>query len=269
MPDPRNPYAPPKAPVSDQNDRPDPDSRDIFIPNGRRVPPGRGAGWVGDAWRIFTARPWKWLLATLLILGIYVVTLRIPLAGVISAFLLPFINAGIATAADRQRRTGDFEIDALFEGVRNQPRSLLIVGCTALLTLVAMFIPMALLVGTDVAIDSVLNTNRSDPALIANRNYLLAMLFYVALALPVTASIYLAPALITMHRLPAGVAMKMSLVACIRNFLGGIVFSLCMMGLFFGVIITLGLGILVWMPLVLISTYTVYRDLFIERKTQA
>ena len=269
MPDPRNPYAPPKAPVSDPGDRPEPDTRDVFVPNGRRVRPGRGAAWVGEAWRVFTARPWKWLLAALLILGIYAAILRIPLAGVISAFLFPFVNAGIAMAADRQRRTGDFQIDTLFDGVREQPRPLLIVGCTGLLTLVAMFIPMAILVGTDVAMEGVLNTGRSDPALVASRNYLLAMLFYLALALPVTAAIYLAPTLITMHRLSAGAAMRMSLVASIRNFLAGVVFSVCMMGLlFFGGIATLGLGILVWVPLLLISTYTAYRDLFIEQRTK-
>jgi len=266
VPDPRNPYAPPKAPVSDRGDRPDPDDRDVFIPNGRRVPPGRGSAWVGDAWRLFSARPWKWLLATLLILAIYAVALRVPLASIISAFLSPFINAGIATAADRQRRTGDFEIDALFEGVRNQPRALVVVGCTALLTLVAMFVPMAIFVGTDVAMQGVLNTGRTDPALFTNRAYWLAVLFYLALALPVIAAIYLAPTLITMQRLSAGVAMRMSLIASMRNFLPGIVFSLCMMGLFFGVIFTLGLGLLVWMPLVLISTYTVYRDVFIETR---
>jgi hypothetical protein len=266
VPDQRNPYAPPKSPVSDQDDRPDRDSREVFIPNGRRVPPGRGAGWVGDAWRLFRARPWKWLLAALLILGISVVGVRIPLGGIITALLFPFINAGIATAADRQRRTGDFEIDALFEGVRDQPRSLLVVGCTGLLAAVAMFVPMAILVGADVAMHSVLNTRSIDPALFTNPNYLLAMLFYLALALPVTAAIYLAPALIMMHRLTAGAAMGMSLVASIKNFFAGIVFSLCMMGLFVGVIFTLGLGLLIFVPIMLISTYAVYRDVFIERK---
>src|SRR6185312_8516398 len=50
--DPKNPYAPPATRVADREDGPQPTDSGTFIPNGRVVPPGNGAVWIGNAWRL-------------------------------------------------------------------------------------------------------------------------------------------------------------------------------------------------------------------------
>ncbi len=66
----------------------------------------RGVGWIGDAWRLFKARPGKWLLNLVFLILVYVVASWIPLGNFISSLIWPFIGAGIVMCADTQRRRG-------------------------------------------------------------------------------------------------------------------------------------------------------------------
>ncbi len=79
------------------------------------------------------ARPGLWALALILLAVAYLVLSIIPLVNIFLQLLLPFANAGIALAADQQRRTGTFELDALLGGFKKQPVSLLAVGGTVIL----------------------------------------------------------------------------------------------------------------------------------------
>ncbi len=264
MPDPRNPYAPPKAPVADQADSLDPQAGGTFIPNGRRVSAGRGAGWIGDAWRFFRARPWMWLLTALLVTVIWAVASWLPLAGLATLLLWPFIGGGIVMAADAQRRTGTFELEALFEGFRRQPKALLVVGGMYVLMQAVLFVCLAVMIGSTFALQAVLHIGGSpDPAAVMTPAYALALLFYLAAVLPITAATYLAPPLILFHDLPAGTAMKMSFIGSFKNILSGFVFSVCAFGLVMIAAIPLGLGLIIAIPVLMITTYTVYRDIFI------
>ncbi|MEJ0035588.1 MAG: BPSS1780 family membrane protein [Gammaproteobacteria bacterium] len=265
MTDPRNPYTPPTAHVGDPVDPIGADSHETFIPDGRRVPGGRGAAWIGDAWQLLRARPGKWALAMLLLLLFYIVASLIPLSSLITPFLWPFVAAGIVMAADTQRRTGTFEVATLFGGVHKQPMSLLAIGAMFLLTVVALFVSLAILVGTGPARQAVFDTGRPDPSLMLSANYMLALLVYLALAIPITAATYLAAPLIVLHDLPAGTAMRMSLVGSFKNILSGLVFSLCAILLVIVSIIPLGLGLLISIPIMILTNYTMYRDIFIER----
>ncbi len=267
MTDPRNPYRPPTAHVADHADRPDPQGDDIFIPNGRIVPAGRGAGWIGDAWRLFRARPGKWLLTLLVLIVIYVVASWIPLSSLVTAFFWPFISAGIAKGADLQRRTGNFDVGKLFDGYEKQWKPLLLIGAMGLLALAAFFVLLVIMMGVGVAMQAVLNIGgRADPSQFLSTGYALAILIYLAIVLPITAATYLAPPLIVLNNLPAGAAMKMSFFASFKNVLSGLVYGLCALGLGILAIIPLGLGMFVWLPVMMITLYTAYRDIFIEQR---
>src|SRR5262245_43953387 len=115
MNDPRNPYTPPRSHVADREERSETDSGQ-FVPYGRSLPPGRGAGWIGDAWRLLKEQPGMWALALILLFIAYIVLSIIPFVGIFVQLLVPFATAGIAMAADTQRRTGTFELGALTAG---------------------------------------------------------------------------------------------------------------------------------------------------------
>jgi hypothetical protein len=149
MNDPRNPYAPPLTHVADRDERTPTDSGQ-FIPYGRSLPPGRGAGWIGDAWRLLRAQPGMWALALILLFIAYIVLSIIPLVNFFVQLLVPFAYAGIATAADQQRRTGTFELGALLAGFNKQPVSMLAVSGVTLLAGIIFLAVLYIFIGTAV-----------------------------------------------------------------------------------------------------------------------
>jgi uncharacterized membrane protein len=82
--------------------------------------------------------------------------------------------------------------------------------------------------------------------------------------LPVGLAAYLAPQLIVLHDQPALTAMKMSFAGTMKNILPGLVFGLCAFGLVIVSMIPLFLGLLITGPILAITAYTVYRDIFVE-----
>jgi len=264
MNDPRNPYAPPSTTVADRDERPGPDGSDgQFIPYGRSLPAGRGAAWIGDAWRLLRARPGLWAAALLLLLVAYMVLSMIPLVNFFVQLLAPFAYAGIALAADQQRRTGTFDLKVLVGGFEKNPLSLLAVGGTVLLAGVVFLIVLVIFVGAEI-FGMMRGGGTPDPSVFLNLKFWLAFLIGLALVLPVGFATYLAPQLIVLNDQPALTAMKMSLVGTAKNILPGLVFGLCTMALLIASMIPLLLGLLITIPIMVITNYTVYRDIFIE-----
>ena len=263
MNDPRNPYAPPTSQVADQEDSIPTDSG-RFVPNGRSLPPGRGAGWIGDAWRYLKARPGMWAAALILLFVAYIVISMVPLVNFFVQLLVPFAYAGIALAADQQRRTGTFEISALVGGFQKNPVSLLAVGGVVILAAIVFAIILALSIGMEVFGMMAKGGKITDPSLIFSSKFWVAMCLGIALMLPVGFATYMAPQLIVLHDQPALTAMKMSLVGCLKNILPGIVFLLSSMLLLIVSMIPFFLGLLISIPIMVITNYTVYRDIFVE-----
>ncbi len=267
MTDARNPYAAPTTRVSDPNERFSSDEGEAFIPDGRSVSPGSGAGWLGAAWRMFLARPGKWILNLVLIFVISFVASLIPILGnLFSIFVWPFLSAAIFWAADQQRRTGTFEVNTLFDSIRAYSTSLLVIGAVFLVTLIVFIFVLLAVFGT--ALVSGVLQQSGNAALAAQMLSSLGWMFliYAVIVLPVAAATYSAPGLIVLHRLSAGTAMKMSLNASIKNILPGIVFAICAFLLLIVSIIPAGLGLFVSLPVLMISAYTTYRSIFVESR---
>lgn len=262
MNDPRNPYAPPLTHVADREERPPTDSG-VFIPYGRSRPPGRGAGWIGDAWRILRAQPGMWAVALILLFIAYVVLSLIPLVNFFVQLLVPFAYAGIAMAADQQRRTGTFELGALLAGFNKQPVSVLAVGGVTILAGILFIAVLFILIGAEI-FGAAMRGGQPDPSILLSARFWMAFLIGMAVMIPVAFATYLAPQLIVLHDQPALTAMKMSLIGCLKNILPGIVFLLCAMVLILASMIPLLLGLLISIPIMVITNYTVYRDIFVE-----
>jgi uncharacterized membrane protein len=78
------------------------------------------------------------------------------------------------------------------------------------------------------------------------------------------AAYWFAPPLVMLHDLPAIPAMKESLFASLRNWLPFLVYGLVMGALAVAAAIPMGLGLLVWLPLLVASSYASYRAVFTE-----
>jgi uncharacterized membrane protein len=248
MNDPRNPYAPPVAPVTDREDPRDPDGGGRFIPYGRTRPAGQGAAWIGDAWRLLRAQPGMWAALLVLEFVAYIVLSAIPLLSLFVQFVTPFAYAAIALAGDQQRRTGTFDLKVIGDAFSRRPAPLLAVGGVVFLAAAVFGVVLAVFLGTGM-LGVWAGSAQADPAVVM---------------LPVGLATYLAPQLIVLHDQPALEAMKMSFVGTLKNFVPGLVFGLCAFGLLFVSMIPLFLGLLITVPVLAITAYTVYRDIFVE-----
>ena len=259
----RNPYAPPTAHVADPS--PAVDDTDVLIPNGHRVPFGNGYRWLSEAMRLFRLRPGKWIVILLILVVVLIVSSLVPFLSFFGSLFWPVLSGGLMLAAHKVRRSGNFDLGDLFAGARSNPGQLALVGLVVLLMVPIMFASVSVFVGTDVAKALVLHIGKiEDPTRLASTDYYLAILVYFALILPIAAATYLATPLIMLNGLTAGAAMKMSFIGSLKNILPSLLFGVCGVILLLLSMIPLGLGLLFSVPVLMISSYTMYRDIFIE-----
>jgi uncharacterized membrane protein len=262
MNEPRNPYAPPAAQVLD-GDESQPTDSGRFIPYGRLLSADRGVAWIGDAWRMLKAQPAMWAAALVLMLVAYIILSLIPVVSSFLQFVAPFAYAGIALAADQQRRTGTFDLKALVGGFEKHALPLLAVGVATFVAGLIFLVVIAVVLGGDL-VAMITHGFNPDPSSVMTLKFWLAILIGLALMLPVIAATYLAPQLIVLHDQPAVEAMKMSLVGTTKNILPGLVFGICAFLLLLVSMIPLLLGLIITAPILVITNYTVYRDIFVE-----
>ncbi|MDN5566994.1 MAG: hypothetical protein L0G25_09305, partial [Psychrobacter sp.] len=94
----------------------------------------------------------------------------------------------------------------------------------------------------------------------------IAMLLSVIVILPVIMLIWFAPALVVLHNIKPLEAMKMSLKGCTKNIMPFLVFvfTLSIIASLL-IVFTLGLGLLVVVPVGMITYYTSYRDVWTDQ----
>src|SRR6185503_3538506 len=98
----------------------------------------------------------------------------------------------------------------------------------------------------------------------AGLTILLALLVMFALMLPVFMAMWFAPALAVFHQQGPAEAMKSSFIACLRNIMPFLLYSVIVLLLAIAASIPLGLGWLVLGPTLAGSLYAGYRDLFFD-----
>jgi uncharacterized membrane protein len=86
----------------------------------------------------------------------------------------------------------------------------------------------------------------------------------LALMVPLVAAYWFAPALVMIHDMAPIEAMKASFFACLRNLVPFLLYGLVMFIAAVIAVIPFGLGMLVWVPVAVASTYVAYRQIFTE-----
>jgi uncharacterized membrane protein len=242
------------------------DTLKLVLP-GKSVPAGAGITWIGTGWTLFAKAPLMWIVALLILFVIAIVVSLVPIIGSLAFQILnPVFSAGLIVACRSLERGGDFELEHLFAGFKIQFANLVVVGLLFLLGWVLILAVCAMIVGFGV-LSAVLSGSAQDvaPMLAASGlSFLLALLVMLALMVPLLMLYWFAPALVVMHGMSPIAAMKASFGACLRDFLPFLVYGVVMTVLAVLAVIPLGLGMLVWVPLCITTTYAAYRDIFTE-----
>ncbi|HST00680.1 MAG TPA: BPSS1780 family membrane protein [Usitatibacter sp.] len=246
---------------------------ETLIAGGRGRPAGEGASWIGSGWRLFTRAALMWILAMLILFVIYIVANFIPIVGPIVMHILnPVFAAGLMVACASLDRGGEFELEHLFAGFKRNFASLLVVGIVIGLVELAILLAFVGIAGIGLLglIFTSASGEQAEQILQASLiPLLLGTLVALALMVPVFMAYWFAPALVVLHDMEPMAALKESFKACLRNIMPSLIYGILMFLLGLLVPLTLGLGLLVWVPLFFTSTYAAYRDIFIAAPAAA
>jgi uncharacterized membrane protein len=252
-----NPYAPPAAPVSDPAQETDDAA---FVPGGRAVAAGRGVSWLAEGWGLFKQSPLIWIVNFLVFMFIFIAIELVPFLGGIAGLLIaPVLSAGIMIGARAVHQGEALEVGHLFAGFRDRTGSLVVVGVLYLVGTAVIVLAMVMLMGV-----SVLGAMAGGSAASLGAGVLVAILVLLALSFPLMMAYWFAPALVALNGYAPLEAMKTSFMACLKNVLPFLVYSLVGGVLAIVATIPVLLGWFIFAPVCMASIYASYRDIFYD-----
>jgi len=254
-----NPFAPPKAAVLEAVA-----AEGELLSEGRKVAVSRGAAWFGEGWDLFRRAPGTWVAIFLVFAVIWVVLAIVPGGSLLGSLLYPAFAAGIMLGCRKVEAGQGLALRDLFSGFSRNLGNLLLVG---LLYLAATFM-IGILVG--IGMVAVMPLSKvgaaSGAAGLLAQAPLFALVFLVAIGLmvPIFMAIWFAPALVAFHNLAPMAAMRQSFSGCLRNIGAFLLYGVVSLVLMILAMLPVGLGLLVFGPVVWGTMYAGYRDIFLQ-----
>lgn len=243
------------------------DGAPMLVLPGRSCPAGAGVDWVSKGWGLFRAAPLMWVLFFVIYLIVQVALGFIPILGTFAGYLVaPVFAGGIALGCRSIETGGELEIEHLFGGFQRATGNLVVVGLLYVVGVIAILVVFAAFAGFSVVSAFVVGGEERALQSLAAATVplLLGTLVCSLLFVPVMAAYWFAPMLVVLHGMKPVDAMRESLFACFRNVLSFLLYGLVMLVLLIVAVIPVGLGLLVWVPLLMASTYASYRGVFTE-----
>jgi len=233
---------------------------------GRSLSAGRGWSWIMGGWSFFTAAPLMWIVFIIALVIGSVVFQFFPIVGSLAwQVLSPVLSAGLVLGCRSLETSGELELEHLFAGFRTNFGQLVVLGLLyvggGLLILGVMFafvgsaIVMAVIHGDADALAQ---------AFAISAPLVVGSFISLILAGLLLSAYWFAPALVVMHGVAPAKAMMASLGATFRNVGPFLVYGLVMFFFLIVAMIPLGLGMLVWAPVMIASGYFSYREVFTE-----
>lgn len=252
-----NPFKAPTARVAD----PGSSQGGNFVPEGRKVPAGNGWIWVVKAWELFKLSPGMWIGMFLIYMVINMVVSMIPLASIAVNLFMPVFMAGFMLGCKALEEGEELQINHLFAGFSDRIGNLVLVGLIYMIGIIVIVMAAGVMAALSIPM---LAAGGKDMAALAILPILLIVLVASLFIIPLVMAIWYAPALIVFHDLSPVESMKTSLMVSIKNFVPYLVYGAVFLGLAIVATLPCFLGWLVLSPVLMVSIYTSYRDMFIE-----
>ena len=230
----------------------------------KAVAAGRGWGWIAEGFDYFRRSPGPWILTVIVAAVIYIGLSLIPLVGQIAIMVTYYVwIAGFMIGCRAQDDGQPFAVNHLFAGFQN-PAKLMILS--VLMTVVS-FVIMMVAVGP-IYMEMLQGGSEPSPemmeAVTDPTGFWLPFLVAMLLMLPLVMALWFAPALVALHDVAIGTALKLSFAGCLKNIVPMLLYGI--VGFILVIIgsIPLMLGLLVVMPVLTASVYASYKDIFTE-----
>ena len=239
--------------------------------NKENVPAGRGWQWIVEAFGLFRKNPLIWIVLHLILILIGAGLSFLPVIGPYLLYLLtPLLLGGLMAAAKDTESGQDIEIAHLFLGFRRNTPHLITGGGVYLVGQVVISGVMIMLGGPEFQQALKVGVEGIDPASITPEvasRILTALLAGVALFTPLAMATWFSPTLVILDNRPGFTAMGDSVRACLHNMQAFLVYGVFSVLLLMVASIPFGLGLVLWIPVTVISMYTSYRDVFASAAT--
>jgi uncharacterized membrane protein len=236
------------------------------VPAIQSVAPVRGWHWIVDAFGIFRRNPLIWLVLNLVLVGIGWLLGQVPVAGSYILYLLAPIFLGGIMAACRDLETGgDVEIGHLFRGFRQNTTHLVTLGGVHMVGQVVVAGLMLSIGGPEFQQIAAGSADAANPATLppeAQRRVLMALLAGMAVYVPLAMAMWFSPALVMLDGQPGFRALVISIQGCLRNILPFLLYGVVSSLLFLLALLPFGIGLVLWIPVMVLTMYASYRDVF-------
>lgn len=230
----------------------------------RTVDTARGTGWWTDGWALFTKSAGMWIVFSLILLIIYLVLAAIPLLGSLAGSLLaPVFVGGWLIAARKLESGGTLELNDLFAGFKDKLTPLLVLGALVLAAMLLISVVAGVL-GLGAYAGMGLGTGYSGAGgiMAAAGAGMLALLVGLVLGFVVSMAVWFAPALVVFRNVPPIDALKASVAATLKNIVPFLIYGLVFIVASIVASIPFGLGWLVLLPVLMLTIYVSYKDVF-------
>ncbi len=251
-----NPYSTPDAELAVQS------STEYELQEPRMVGIGRGASWLSEGFNFFKQSAGAWIGTCIVGFIIMIVLSVVPLVNLVTGLLTYVWLAGLMLGLRAQDDGKPFELSYLFAGFKNKFGKLMLLG------LVMMVISVAIVAVLFGSLYWEMMSGGMDPNVFAGdvSGFMLKMAFAMLLFIPLAMAIWFAPVLIVLHDVSIASALRLSFVACTKNFLPFLVYGVVLFVLMIVGTLPLMLGMLVVMPVFFGSVYASYKDIFIKQE---
>jgi len=241
-------------------------SLSIGEPAFRPVDSDHGVQWWSSAWHwlFYRGAAIAWIVMCVIALVITMLLQAVPVIGWMAGQVGWFVFSGGLMLAARKTDQGTAPaVGELFAGF-GSPLSPLAIGGLLVMLAFALVGGVAAVAGIGVVTGAVLAALSGNIALLAGLGATSVLVALIALVLlvPVFMAGWLAPALIVLRQQPPVEALKTSLSACWANVGALTVYSLLWIAFAILATLALGFGWLILGPLMVLSNYAAYQDLF-------
>lgn len=243
----------------------------------RQCGAGAGVRWFTSAWRIFTNAWLEMIIATVIVFAIALAVGMVPIVSVAQSLIYPVFMAGFFYMAHQSDQDNNVSIGDLFVVFQEQHRSklikLLLVGVASLVASFAVFILFAVIAAVGfflfAGVDGLQDVQQTWAQLgesgfnaaFAIGLAVFVLLFVLSMIL-ISCAFWLATPLIWFADCDVLAAIKLSIQAALRNIGALIMLSLVLIVAGIIALIPLGLGLFILIPVVWITFYTAYKDIF-------
>lgn len=247
----------------------------------RSVAPARGWAWITAGFALFLRSPAQWIGLLLILFAAKKALSAFPVPAVAAFFsvlamlLMPVFMAGLMDGCRALEEGRPLQIGHLAQGFRRNAADLVTIGGVYLVgNLIIVMIILAIggeaiaAMATTLAKGTTITPQIKSEMREATATVAKAALVGAALSLPLLMALYFAPLLAYFDGVKPLRALKLSLVACLKNMLPMLVYALVLLA---GLVVLVPIGIRfrefdlgLWLmaPVIVPSIYASYRDIF-------